>query len=61
MPVVDGHERRRAVANSRLNGLPLVVGLTGLKSEKTVSTSATRRSALIVRVGDVAAGAADRS
>ena len=39
-----------AVANNRLIGLPLVVGLAGLKSENTVSTSATRRSTLIVRL-----------
>ena len=40
-----------AVANKRLSGLPLVVGLAALKSENTVSTSATRRSTLIVSCG----------
>ena len=40
-----------ALANIRLNGLPEVIGIAGLKSLKFVSRSATRRSLAIVNVG----------
>jgi hypothetical protein len=52
-PVPSSVTVRKAVAsaNIRLNGLPDVVGDSGLNSLKFVSRSATRRSEPMVKVG----------